>query len=139
MPREAIQVMQQINGRMDIGANRNPSRGVLIAVAGAPNCLVSGQVRKVTGLKVDDEVVIGVRPEDIEIVSATASEAPAGMIGGVAHAALFSGDHIEYQVEVDGQSVVAIYGSRHMPVPEGGKVWLKLRTEGHCAWPVTSP
>ena len=117
--------------------SRNETGQAVIAVAGAPNCMVSGEMRQAAGLNVNDSVVIGVRPEDIEIVSATASEAPTGMIGGTARAALFSGDHIEYQVEVDGQSVVAIYGSRHTPVPEGGKVWLKLRTEGHCAWPAS--
>jgi hypothetical protein len=27
-----------------------------------------------------------------------------------------------------------IYGERHEPVDEGGKVWLKLRPDGHSAW-----
>jgi hypothetical protein len=56
------------------------------------------------------------------------------MIGGIARAALFTGERIEYHVEVDGQNVIIIYGDRHNPVPEGGKIWLKLRPDGHSAW-----
>ena len=48
------------------------------------------------------------------------------MIGGKAQAALFVGERIEYQVEVDGQGVIMIYGERHKPVDEGSKVWLKF-------------
>jgi hypothetical protein len=56
------------------------------------------------------------------------------MIGATAQAALFIGDRIEYQVEVDGQGTVVIYGERHNPVEEGSKVWLKPRPDGHSAW-----
>jgi hypothetical protein len=45
-----------------------------------------------------------------------------------------SGCGIEYQVEVDGQGVIMIYGERHTPIEEGSKVWLKLRPDGHTAW-----
>ena len=116
--------------------SRTASGHVAVAIDGAPNCVVSGQMHNIEDNKTDSGVIIGVRPEDVEVLSATAAEAPSGMISGTAHAALFSGDHIEYQVAVDGQSVVAVYGNRHNPVPEGGKVWLKLRPEGHCAWPI---
>jgi hypothetical protein len=44
------------------------------------------------------------------------------------------GERIEYQVEVDGQGVMMIYGERHKPVDEGGRVWLRLRPDGHSAW-----
>jgi hypothetical protein len=56
------------------------------------------------------------------------------MIGGTVQAALFVGERIEYQVEVYGQGVILIYGERHNPLEEGGKVWLKLRPDGHTAW-----
>ncbi len=72
--------------------------------------------------------------QTVEIQSALGAEAPSGMIGGTAQAALFVGERIEYQVEVDGQGVIMIYGERHKPVDEGSKVWLKLRPEGHTAW-----
>jgi hypothetical protein len=56
------------------------------------------------------------------------------MIGGKVQAALFVGERIEYQVEVDSQGLILIYGERHSPLAEGGKVWLKLRPDGHTAW-----
>jgi hypothetical protein len=56
------------------------------------------------------------------------------MIGGVAQAALFIGERIEYQVEVAGQAEMLVYGERHRPIDEGNKVWLKLRSDGHSAW-----
>jgi iron(III) transport system ATP-binding protein len=117
--------------------NQNAAGQITVALEGAPNCIVAGFMRNLTGVAANQSVVLGVRPEDVEIVSASASEAPAGMIAGVAHAALFSGERIEYQVEVQGQGVMAIYGNRHSPVSEGSKVWLKLRPDGHCAWPAS--
>ena len=56
------------------------------------------------------------------------------MIGGATQAALFVGERIEYQVEIEGQGEILIYGERHNPIDEGSKVWLKLRPEGHSAW-----
>jgi hypothetical protein len=41
---------------------------------------------------------------------------------------------MEYQVDVDGQGEIQVYGERHEPVEDGGRVWLKLRPEGHSAW-----
>jgi ABC-type Fe3+/spermidine/putrescine transport system ATPase subunit len=117
--------------------SQGTSGQITVALEGAPNCVVAGFMRNSTGVVADQPVVLGVRPEDVEIVSASAGEAPAGMIAGTAHAALFSGERIEYQVEVIGQGVVAIYGNRHNPVSEGSKVWLKLRPDGHCAWPAS--
>ncbi|HEY4134565.1 MAG TPA: ABC transporter ATP-binding protein [Alphaproteobacteria bacterium] len=112
---------------------RTDEGDLTVAVSGAPNCVLRGHMSGAE-VAVGERAVVGIRPEDVEIMSATASEAPTGMIGGTARAALFSGERIEYQVEVEGQCVAAIYGSRHSPVPEGGKVWLKLRPDGHCAW-----
>ena len=79
-------------------------------------------------------VYIGVRPEDVEILPANGSKPPSGMLGGTAQAALFIGERIEYQVEVEGQSTVLLYGERHQPIEEGNRVWLKLRPDGHSAW-----
>jgi hypothetical protein len=56
------------------------------------------------------------------------------MICGTAHTALFLGQRIEYQVEVEGQGTIMITGERHTPVDEGGRVWLKLRADGHSVW-----
>ncbi len=112
----------------------NPSGQMAIAVAGAPDCVVFGRTYNPGGIKTGEPVYIAVRPEDVEIFPALGSEAPSGMIGGTTQAALFVGERIEYQVEVDGQGVILIYGERHNPIEEGSKVWLKLRPDGHSAW-----
>jgi ABC-type Fe3+/spermidine/putrescine transport system ATPase subunit len=105
-----------------------------IALDGARDCVVFGRSYNPGGVKTGESVYIGVRPEDVEIQPALGTEAPSAMIGGTARAALFIGERIEYQVEVDGQGVMMVYGERHNPVDEGGKVWLKLRPDGHSAW-----
>ena len=112
----------------------NPSGQMAIALIGACDCVLFGRCYNPGGLKTGESVYIGVRPEDVEIQPALGVEAPAGMIGGTTHAALFVGERIEYQVEVDGQGAIMIYGERHKPVGEGSKVWLKLRPDGHTAW-----
>ena len=112
----------------------NPSGQMAIGLDGARDCLVFGRSYNPGGVKTGESVYIGVRPEDVEIQPALSREAPPGMIGGTARAALFIGERIEYQVEVDGQGVMMVYGERHNPVDEGGKVWLKLRPDGHSAW-----
>ncbi|HEY7219302.1 MAG TPA: ABC transporter ATP-binding protein [Candidatus Binatia bacterium] len=112
----------------------NPSGQLAIAIAGARDCVVFGRSYNPDGVKNDQSVFIGVRPEDVEIHPARGAEAPSGMIGGTAQAALFIGERIEYQVSVDGQGTMVIYGERHKPVEEGRKVWLKLRPDGHSAW-----
>lgn len=112
----------------------NPSGQIAIALAGAPDCVVFGRSYNPGGVSAGESVYIGVRPEDVEILPALSAKAPSGMIGGTAQAALFIGDRIEYQVDVDGQSIVVIYGERHNPLEEGSKVWLKPRPDGHSAW-----
>ncbi len=112
----------------------NPSGQLAIALAGACDCVVFGRSYNPDGVKNDQSVFIGVRPEDVEIHSARGAEAPSGMIGGTAQAALFIGERIEYQVAVDGQGTMLIYGERHKPIDEGSNVWLKLRPDGHSAW-----
>jgi ABC-type Fe3+/spermidine/putrescine transport system ATPase subunit len=112
----------------------NPSGQLAIAIAGARDCVVFGRSYHPDGVKNDQSVFIGVRPEDVEIHPARDAEAPAGMIGGTTQAALFIGERIEYQVAVDGQGTMVIYGERHKPIAEGGTVWLKLRPDGHSAW-----
>ncbi len=112
----------------------NPSGQLAIALEGAPDCVIFGRSYNPGGIKSGGSVYIAVRPEDVEILPALGSEWPSGIIGGTVQAALFVGERIEYQVEVDGQGVILIYGERHNPLEEGGKVWLKLRPDGHTAW-----
>jgi ABC-type Fe3+/spermidine/putrescine transport system ATPase subunit len=113
----------------------NPSGQIAIALASAPDCVVFARTYDPGGIMSGASVYVGVRPEDVEILPPLGSKVPSGMIGGKVQAALFIGERIEYQVEVDGQGVIVIYGERHNPVDEGSKVWLKLRPEGHSAWP----
>jgi iron(III) transport system ATP-binding protein len=112
----------------------NPAGQLAIALAGARECVVFGRCYNPGGMKNGESAFIAVRPEDVQIQPALGTEAPSGMISGKTQAALFVGERIEYQVEVDGQGVIMIYGERHSPVEEGSKVWLKLRPDGHSAW-----
>jgi iron(III) transport system ATP-binding protein len=113
----------------------NPAGPMAIRVDGAPDCVVFGRNYDPDGIGTGTGAYIGVRPEDVEIVPATGDAAPPGMIGGTVSAALFVGERIEYQVEVDEQRVIIIYGDRHDPLAEGARIWLRLRPEGHTAWP----
>jgi ABC-type Fe3+/spermidine/putrescine transport system ATPase subunit len=112
----------------------HPSGQIAIALEGTRDCVVFGRSYDPAGITTGESVYIGVRPEDVEIQAASGTEAPSGMIGGNVEAALFVGERIEYQVEVDGQGLIFIYGERHEPIGEGSRVWLKLRPDGHSAW-----
>jgi iron(III) transport system ATP-binding protein len=112
----------------------NPSGQLAIALEGAPDCVVFGRTYDPDAIKTGSSVYIGVRPEDVEIYPVSGIKVPAGMIAGTAQAALFVGERIEYQVEIQGQGEILIYGERHNPIDEGSRVWLKLRAEGHSAW-----
>jgi iron(III) transport system ATP-binding protein len=112
----------------------HPSGQIAVALNGAPDCVVFGRSYSSDGLTRGKSVYLAVRPEDVAIIPALKPAPPAGMIAGKVQTALFVGERIEYQVEVDGQGVIQINGERHDPVNEGDKVWLKLRPEGHTAW-----
>src|ERR1043166_3459058 len=118
-------------GRVQTG---NPSGHIGVAINGAPDCIVFARAYAPGGISSGESAYVAVRPEDVEILPASGSSVPPGMIGGAIQAALFVGERIEYQVEVDGQGLILIYGERHNTVDEAGKVWLKLRPDGHSAW-----
>ena len=112
----------------------NPSGQIAIALAGARDCVIFGRSYNPDGIKNGNSVFIAVRPEDVEIHPAPSAATPSGLIGATVKTTLFVGERIEYQVEVDDQGVVMVYGERHKPIDEGKKVWLKLRPDGHSAW-----
>jgi ABC-type Fe3+/spermidine/putrescine transport system ATPase subunit len=112
----------------------NPSGQIAIAIAGARDCVVFGRSYNPDGIKNGNSVFIAVRPEDVEIHAAPSAATPSGMIGGAVKTTLFVGERIEYQVEVDDQGMMMIYGERHKPIDEGKRVWLKVRPDGHSAW-----
>jgi ABC-type Fe3+/spermidine/putrescine transport system ATPase subunit len=108
--------------------------GELTVKVSGSGCRVKGRSSVEASMEVGAPVHLGVRPEDIKIVSATSSAPLAGAIAGIARTALFFGERVEYQVEVPGQDAVAIYGARHEPIPEGSGVWLELRDTLHSVW-----
>jgi ABC-type Fe3+/spermidine/putrescine transport system ATPase subunit len=112
----------------------HPSGQLAIVLAGAPDCTVFGRTYNPDSIRSGESVFIAVRPEDVEILAAQNSRVPAGMIGGTTRTALFIGERMEYQVEIEEQGTMMVYGERHDPVEEGSKVWLKLRPDGHSAW-----
>ena len=114
--------------------SRNPAGQLAIALDGARDCVVFGRNYDAERIAPGESVCIAVRPEDVEVLPALGSEVPSGMIGGSTETALFVGERIEYQVEVNGQGLIMIYGERHNPIEEGSKVWLRPRADGHSAW-----
>jgi ABC-type Fe3+/spermidine/putrescine transport system ATPase subunit len=113
----------------------NPSGQIAIAIDGAPACTVFGRSYDPAAISNGQKVYIGVRPEDVDILPADGAEAPPGTLPGVVRTSLFIGERIEYQVAVEGQGDIIIYGDRHEPIEENAKIWLKLRADGHSAWP----
>src|SRR5205814_10657216 len=89
-----------------------------------------------TGARTGDAVCIAIRPEDLDVVPASAGEAPPGALVGVVDAALFVGERVEYQVDVEGQGTILIYGDRHTRARAGARAWLRPRPEGHTIWPL---
>jgi iron(III) transport system ATP-binding protein len=107
--------------------------GASVAIDGASGCIVSAYSHG-PHISQGNEVFLGVRPEDIDVLPATESSPPPGMIAGRVGAALFLGERIEYHIDVDGQSEINIYGDRHTQFADGAAVWLRLRPGGHSAW-----
>ena len=112
----------------------NPSGQCAVAISGAPDCVVFGRSYDPQGLPEGRQVYIAVRPEDVDILPADGSAPPAGMLGGQVKTALFIGERVDYEVDLDAQGVINAYGGRHESIKEGDRVWLKLRPEGHSVW-----
>jgi iron(III) transport system ATP-binding protein len=104
-----------------------------VVVEGTSKCVISGYCQHEEPLRPGESVLIGARPEDIEIVRPTGGAAPDDIVEGIARSALFLGEQIEYQVEVQGKKVL-LRGDRHFPVEEGGPVWLRPWPQGHTVW-----
>ena len=113
----------------------NDSLGqVTVALDGARNCILFANASALEGVMSGDDVIVGVRPDDVEIMPIAGCDATPGMVSGVIESALFVGESIEYQVQVPEQGAIIICGGRHHPIDEGSKVWLKIRSEGHTSW-----
>lgn len=112
----------------------NPSGQAAVAVRGGPDCVIFGRSYNPEGLETGQDVRIAVRPEDVSVRRAESGEAPSGAIAGVVSAALFTGERVEYQVEVEEQGTLQVFGERRDPASEGGAVWLAPRPDGHSVW-----
>jgi ABC-type Fe3+/spermidine/putrescine transport system ATPase subunit len=99
---------------------------------------IFGRTAEPETMRVGAAVRVAIRPEDLMVLPAASSELPPGMLGGVADAAMFVGERYEYQVQVDGQDHIVIYGDRRRPTAEGARVWLTPTPDGHSVWPITS-
>ena len=112
----------------------NPSGQVSVGIEGGPNCVIFGRSYNPDGLSTGQDVYTAIRPEDIDVQPMSGNDIPSGAIGGVVSAALFTGERFEYQVEVDGQGTLQVFGERHNPASEGNRVALVLRPDGHSVW-----
>jgi ABC-type Fe3+/spermidine/putrescine transport system ATPase subunit len=108
---------------------------VTVSIDGGPDCVVSGLTCHKDGAGTAKSVFVGVRPEDVSLSRNTGDVAPSNSVGGTVLAALFIGERIEYQIAVDDQRTIILYGERHEPLEEGDKIWLSLRPDGHSVWP----
>ena len=62
---------------------------------------------------------MAVRPEDLDIIISHSADTPAGVLNGVVEAALFVGERVEYQIQVEQQQRIIAYGDRHTAAGPG--------------------
>jgi ABC-type Fe3+/spermidine/putrescine transport system ATPase subunit len=113
----------------------DPDGRVGVHLVGATEGTIYGLASGRHTLTVGQNVRVAIRPEDLRVLPQAENEAPEGSLDGVAEAALFVGERIEYQVNVEGQDTILIYGNRHRPTGSGERVWLQPRPDGHSIWP----
>jgi len=80
-------------------------------------------------MKVGDAVRVAIRPRISPSFRSLGGRA-ARVLTGVAESAMFVGERYEYQVHVDEQDSIIIYGDRHHPTSEGAQVWLRPTPDG---------
>jgi ABC-type Fe3+/spermidine/putrescine transport system ATPase subunit len=110
-----------------------------VALDGTEGGEIFGRTPRLADLRVGDAARIAVRPEDLTVVPAASSEVPPGSLRGTAEAAMFVGERYEYQVQVEQQDTILIYGDRRNPTREGARVCLQPTPDGHSVWPLESP
>ena len=108
-----------------------------VVLDGVQGGQIFGRTTGLADLTLGAPVRVAIRPEDLTVRPATSDATPPGMLNGTAEAAMFVGERYEYQVHVDRQTKIMIYGDRHHPTPEGAKVWLEPTPNGHSVWPLT--
>ena len=113
----------------------NQEGQVAVALDGAPNCVLFGRTSQAQDVAPGVAVNIAVRPEDVDLMEPKGDELPQGAIGGTVRTTLFTGDRTEYQVEVEGQGTLLLYGTRQHIFGEGSPLWLKMQPETISVWP----
>ena len=115
----------------------NQQGQVAIALDGTPNCVLFGRGNKTQDLAPGVAVHVAVRPEDVDMVDPQGDgELPQGVVRGTIRTTLFTGDRTEYQVEVEGQGSLLLYGTRQHIFGEGSPVWLRMQSETVSVWPI---
>ena len=74
------------------------------------------------------------RPEDTELSKSEGPRLPTGTIAGTVETRLFVGERTEYQVSVQDQGALLVYGKRHQIFQEGEQVWLKPHPQSISVW-----
>jgi ABC-type Fe3+/spermidine/putrescine transport system ATPase subunit len=114
----------------------HPSGMVSVAIDGGSGCVIAGHSHDPERLDSCRSLCVAVRPEDVEVIPARLTEPrPSPAIAGLVRSVMFTGDRIEYHVDVESQGVLVACGPRHTWVAEGNPVWLKFRPSGHSIWP----
>ncbi|HZT07226.1 MAG TPA: ABC transporter ATP-binding protein [Chloroflexota bacterium] len=112
-----------------------PDGQVAVGISGAQNCVLFGWSYDVRGLETGEVVHLAIRPEDIKLEAAEATEPPAGTMRGTVEARLFVGERTEYRVVAAEQPPLLVYGRRDEKISEGQDVWLRPHGQNIAIWP----
>lgn len=105
---------------------------VVAELSGSSGCLVGGQCYGSPAIAPGAEVWVSVRPEDAELTQPGQS----GVMNGTIEAALFAGDRTEFQVAIQEQRSMLVYGTRRDHFEVGQQVGLRIRSDAASIWPV---
>jgi iron(III) transport system ATP-binding protein len=106
---------------------------VVVAVGGTDRCVVRAQVTSDVEVGPGQAIKLAVRPEDVTVVEQHGKDA-GGYLDAKVVTALFTGETVEYQVDIPTVGVVTIRGDRHELIQDGAPVTLRLRPRGHTVW-----
>jgi ABC-type Fe3+/spermidine/putrescine transport system ATPase subunit len=105
-----------------------------VLVDGTSSTVIYGRSPGTERPKIGSRAQMAVRPEDLDIIISHSADTPAGVLNGVVEAALFVGERVEYQIQVEQQQRIIAYGDRHTAAGPGSAVWLRPRAKGHSVW-----
>jgi iron(III) transport system ATP-binding protein len=106
---------------------------VTVRLDGPGDCLLDTNRFGPDEIEPGQRVRVGIRPEDVTLVPSTSAR-PGALVGTVS-TALFIGEHVEYQVTVEGQGTMGLHGSRHHSIERDTTVRVEIFGHGHSVWP----